>query len=224
MSARGKRHFLMRACVSFLLAVVVNAAADKTPDTAEDTPIAQPCVDLNAACSTLMINYYGDSVEFSLFQRASSKGSAYSIDNKLPGGVKVKPDSNEQLLGIDFLRGFNTTSDTGAFQGKFSTRADGPVEARGLHDWTFAAATSMGYSFQQSNPDGIAAPSDLVRHALTFWDFEHVYQWQVEENVHEGGRYDLSQLVLSDIYLSSKANSNSDPKVVVCEVNDKNNC
>ena len=232
-NARGKMHFVMLASVSFLLVAVVNAAADKAPDLAEDTPrgaglsldnAPHPCVDLNAACSTLMINYYGDSVEFSLLQRGSSKGRAYSADDKLPGGVKGKPDSNEQLLGIDFLRGFNATSDTGALQGEFSTKAAGAVEARGLHDWTFAAATSMGYSFQQSNPGGIAAPSDMARGSLTFWNFEHVYQWQVKENVSDGGTYDLSQVALSEIYLSSKANSNSDPEVVVCEVNGKNYC
>ena len=233
MCARGKWYFVMHASVSFLLAVVLTAAADNAPDTAGGNPASvissldsasNLCVDLNADCSSLMVNYYGDSVEFSLLQSGSLKGRAYSTHDKLPDGGKVKPDSNEQMLGIDFLRGFNTTSDTRAFKGEFSVNTGRPVETSSMHDWTFTAATSINYRFQQANPDGIAAPTILARDSLTFWDFEHVYQWEVKEDVRHGGRYDLSQVALSNIYFSSKVNSNSNPEVVVCEVNGENFC
>ena len=93
-----------------------------------------------------------------------------------------------------------------------------------MHGWAFAAAASLDYTFRQSNPDGIAALGHSGENSPTFWDFAHVYQWKVEENVLDSGRSDISQVALSDIYLSPKINSTSDPQIIVCELNDQQNC
>ena len=93
-----------------------------------------------------------------------------------------------------------------------------------MHGWAFAAAASLDYTFRQSNPDGIAALGHSGENSPTFWDFAHVYQWKVEENVLDSGRSDISQVALGDIYLSPKINSTSDPQIIVCELNDQQNC
>lgn len=247
MSAREKLKFLMLASLVFLPAVAASAAVDGDAETADGNIISATsnldsgptsCVDLNADCSTLMVNYYGDSVEFALFRRGSLNDTTYrahSSDNTPPdsephpvtdlsSSEQVTSGNNDHLLGIDFLRGLKDKSADPAFNGEFSAKETGPAGAGGMHDWAFAAATSMDYNFQQANPDGIAVPSDTGEGSLIFWDFEHVYQWEVEENVLDSGGYDLSQIALSDIYLSPKTNSTSDPETVVCELNDRDNC
>ena len=75
-SAREILKFPLLAYMSFLLVVAANADVDadasngSTPrSVSSEAKGPTTCVDLNADCSTLMINYYGDSVQFALFRR-----------------------------------------------------------------------------------------------------------------------------------------------------------
>lgn len=241
-SAREILKFPLLASLSLLLVVAANADIDAdasnggTPGSvSSEANGPTTCVDLNADCSTLMVNYYGDSVEFALFRRESGNDSMYATGSAddvspdtqaaaLPGNEKIKSDNTSQLLGIDFLRGFKDKDIDPAFKDEFSAVEDGAAAAGTMHGWAFAAAASLDYTFRQSNPDGIAALGHSGENSPTFWDFAHVYQWKVEENVLDSGRSDISQVALSDIYLSPKINSTSDPQIIVCELNDQQNC
>lgn len=244
-SAREPLKFPLLAAMSFLL--VVAASADihadanngSTPaSVSSETKGPTTCIDLNADCSTLMINYYGDSVEFALFRRESMNDETYATrsadsdssdkqaapTNELPGNDKIKSANARQSLGMDFLRGFKDNGIDPAFKDDLSAVDSGAAGAGSMHGWAFAAATSLEHTSRQSNPDGSATPGHSGENSPTFWDFAHVYQWEVEENVLDSGRSDISQVALSDIYLSPKINSTSDPQILVCELNDQQNC
>jgi hypothetical protein len=245
--ARKALKFPLRASMSFLLVASANADVDGNTGVAEVNTISSvsnlakdptSCVDLNADCSTLMINYYGDSVELALFRHGSARDEKYEADSKdydptdqqatpteaLSGSENVNSGNINQSLGIDFLRGFGDNSPDPAFTDGRSAEENGAAGAGSMHGWAFAAAASMDYKFQQSNPDGIIATTSVGEDSPAFWDFAHVYQWEVEENVLDSGKRDISQVALSDIYLSPKIISTSDPQIVVCELNDQQNC
>jgi hypothetical protein len=231
--------------MSFLLAAAVSADVDADASNGStlnslstETKDSTTCIDLNADCSTLMINYSGDSVEFALFRRESVDDDTYatrsadsdSTENQaaptdaLPGNEAIKSHNARQSLAMDFLQGFKDKSIDPAFKDELSAMESGAAGAGSMHGWAFAAATSLEHTSRQSNPDGIATPGHSGENSPTFWDFAHVYQWEVEENVLDSSRRDISQVALSDIYLSPKTNSTSDPKIVVCELNDQQNC
>jgi hypothetical protein len=146
-----------------------------------------------------------------------------TLPEELTGSEMVIPGNSSQLLAVDFLRGFNDKGIDPAFAGDLSATEDGAARADGMHVWAYAAATSMDHKLQRANPDGNDAASGVGADSATFWDFEHVYQWEVEENVLDSG-CDISQVALSDIYLSPKTNSTTDPQIIVCELNDQDNC
>jgi hypothetical protein len=246
-SARKTLIFPLLASMSFLLVASANADVDGDTGAAEVNAISSAstlakdpttCVDLNADCSTLMINYYGDSVELALFLHGSARDEKYEADSKdydppdqkaasteaLSGSAAVNSRNTNQSLGIDFLRGFKDKAIDPAFKEELYTEQDSAAGAGSLHGWAFAAAASADYTSRESNPDGIPMPDGIGENSPTFWDFAHVYQWEVEENVLDSGKRDISQVALSDIYLSPKIVSTSDPEIVVCELNDQQNC
>jgi len=244
-SARETLKFPLLAAMSFLLAVAASADVDadagngSTPDSlSSETKGPTTCIDLNADCSTLMINYSGDSVEFALFRRESVSDETYATHSAdsdspgqqaaptdaLPGNEAIKSDNTSRSLGMDFLRGFKDKGIDPAFKDELSAVESGAAGAGSIHGWAFAAAASLEHTSRQPNPDGIATPGHSGENSPNFWDFAHVYHWEVEENVLDSGRRDISQVALSDIYLSPKTNSTSDPKIVVCELNDQQNC
>ena len=249
MSVREKLKFLILTSMATLLAFAANAADDGEgdADASDGTTINDTsnlgndltnCIDLNADCSTLMVNYYGESVQFALFRRGALKDISYGADSTayypsndqahatkdLSSGESSKPDNSKQLLGMDFLRGLEAKADDPAFTGEFSGKEDSSAESGGIHDWSVAAATFMDNNSQISTPHDITLPINFGEGSLTFWDFEHVYEWEVEENVLERGKYDSSQLALSHIYMSPKKVAASYPEIVVCDQNDPNNC
>lgn len=249
MSVRKKLKFLILPSVTLLLTLATNAAvggdgdadaSDSTTVTATSTLGNDPtnCIDLNADCSTLMVNYHGESVEFALFRRGSLKDTSYEVDStdydpsndqayatkNLPSGDSSKSDSSEQSLGVDFLRGLEAKGDDPALKGEFSGKEDSSAGADGIHDWAFAAATFIENNSRHSNPDDVTVPINFGEGSLTFWDFERVYEWEVDENVLDRGRYDSSQVTLSTTYLSPKKIATSDPEIVICDQNDPTNC
>jgi hypothetical protein len=228
------RHTFVRAMLPgmfLMMAVAVHAAGtgdNNAPIATGDSSlgnITRPvgnlssCVDLKGDCNTLMVNYYSDSVEFALFQRGKYSGSAVDDRAGKRGASQEAQSGNNELaasagqrkmLGIDFLRGL---------------QEKGKQAAQGMHDWAFAAETSLSHQHTQ-NVDSHSnfVPSHLGRDLTTFWDFEHVYQWQVDVNILDDGASDLSQVVLSNIYLSAKTHSRSDPRNVVCALTNPDDC
>lgn len=245
MRARKALAALVLATMSLSLAVTSHAEAPAdasnggtsgSVSSAANGPA--PCIDLDADCSTLMINYSGDAVEFALFRResveeetngADSTGYAASGEQAAPtgelsGNGKVKTGNSSQLPGVDFLRGFRDRDIDPAFKDAIAAWKDGATRDGNMHDWAHAAAASIDYNDQQPSPDGIAAQGDSSGNSPAFWDFAYVYHWAVEENVLDSGRCDISQVALSDIYLQPKINSSSDPQIVVCELNAGEDC
>jgi hypothetical protein len=142
-SAREILKFPLLAGLSLLLVVAANADVEAdasnggTPGSvSSEANGPTTCVDLNADCSTLMVNYYGESVEFALFRRESGNDGMYATGSAddispdkqaaaLPGNEKIKSDNTSQLLGIDFLRGFKDKDIDPAFKAEFSVVEDG---------------------------------------------------------------------------------------------------
>lgn len=243
-AAAGTLKFLAWASISFLLAIAANAGVGVNKG-GRDTPGAvsrsatalAPCVDMNADCSTLMVNYYGDAVTFSLFRHGdagATTGGDRTAGNdpnnkarpleKLSSSEPPAADGNDLLLNIDFLRGFHGRAGDPAATGTQPGRAGGGTGSGGKHDWTLAAATSMDYTLQRSKPRGIAIRGHNGGGLQTFWEFEHVYRWEVEEDVLEDSKYDISQVLLSNVYISPKVDSGTDPKTVICDLNNTGDC
>ena len=244
MRARHKFDLTIVAGMFLMLAVAVKAAGnDSAPSAARDGglgDITRPvgnlssCVDLKGDCNTLMVNYYSDSVEFALFQRGKYSGAA--TDDPLGNqGVSQGTPSNsnqwavseghEKMLRIDFLRGLQDKGDAPIYSAHPSDTQKRALSVEGMHDWAFAAARSLSHQHTQDvDSHSNFVPSYLGRDLTTFWDFEHVYQWQVDVNILDDGASDLSQVVLSNIYLSAKANSRSDPRNVVCALTNPDDC
>lgn len=235
--------FLTRASISFLLAIAANAGAgvDKggsdTPGAASGSATAPAaCVDMSAGCSTLMVNYYGHAVTFALFRHGDARATTDrdrtagdNPDNKArppettSGSELPAAESNDLLLNIDFLRGFEDRDGAPAGTGTQFGRA-GAAGSSGKHDWTLAAATFMDYALQRSKPGGPSMRGHSGGDLQTFWEFEHFYRWEVEANVLEDSKYDISQVLLSNVYISPKVDSGTDPGTVICALNNTDDC
>ncbi|MCB1704568.1 MAG: hypothetical protein KDI17_06885 [Halioglobus sp.] len=231
---------------SWWLAGFAHAAVDS--DAADDSRVGERaksvgqhrggCIDLNEGCSALMVNYTGNSVQFSLFRRDSSPVNAQVPDlvvSAQPGdapfpavssaeGEGVAADSDEESLVIDFLQGFEARDDTAGDETEFAGYDEVTAEISAFHTWSSAAAASLSADQSQPGSDGPVMAGQTGGRWTTFWDFRSVYQWEVEEDVMDDGAYDVSQVALSNIYLSPKVSSSSDPEIVVCELNDPDNC
>tara|TARA_R110002072_G_scaffold23437_5_gene81125 strand:- start:2677 stop:3432 length:756 start_codon:yes stop_codon:yes gene_type:complete len=246
-----KLKFVIVSAVVLLRAVAANADVDIEGSVADagrkasagdhSNPVGDPatCVDPIADCSTLMVNYYNDSVEFALFQRGNREISV-PLEKRTEGGAasaqarplenlskrKEQPlDSNQWLLGIDFLRGFEYAVDNPEMQDEFAGAERGAVEVDAMHDWAVAAATSIAYRHRHSRQSDPAVSSHLrTTSATTFWDFEYVYQWEVGVNVFDSEACDPSQVALSNIYIPTQVNSTNDHQMVVCALNDADDC
>lgn len=251
MSVGLKLKFSIVTAMVLLQAVAANADFDNKASitdagrnaNAGDRSIAlgdpATCIDPTFDCSTLMVNYYNDSVEFALFQRGDGKlavrrkhrkedsaasAQARPLEN-LSQRKELPVASNERLLGIDFLRGFEYAGDIPEMQDDFAGMERSAADVDAMHDWAVAAATSITYRHRQSSPGDLVVSKHLrTASATTFWDFEYVYQWEVGVNVFDSEACDPSQVALSNIYLSTKASSTSDHQMVVCELNGSDNC
>ncbi len=246
MLVRHKFEPIIVAGAVLMMALAANAAGTggiSTPGTAGDGSIGDVtrpvgnlsnCVDLKGDCNTLMVNYYSDSVEFALFQRGKFGGSSaekpvdkqrVSRGQHSNGNQLATADGQERALSIDFLHGLQEKGDAPAVATHISGAGQDAPALEGLHNWASAAAKSLDQQHKQDvdNNSRVVA-SGLGRDLTTFWDFEHVYQWQVDVNILDDGASDLSQLVLSNIYLSARTNSRSDPRTVVCAFTDPDNC
>ncbi|CAA0095591.1 Uncharacterised protein [Halioglobus japonicus] len=246
MIARQKFELTVVAGMCLMMAVAAKATGtgdENASTTAGDGSLGKitrpvgnlsSCVDLKGDCSTLMVNYYSDSVEFALFQRGKYGGSTaadpadaqdasqgkHSNSNELAAS-----DGQEKMLGIDFLRGLQDKGDVPVLSNHPSDTEKDSLAVEGMHDWAFAAAKSLSHKHKQNiDHHSNFVPSHLVKDLTTFWDFEHVYQWQVDVKILDDGASDLSQVVLSNIYLSAKTNSRSDPRNVVCALSNPDDC
>lgn len=239
---------LALVATSFLLTTTVHATvADQDRDkdagpanTSEsvDEGSEARCVDLTTRCNTVMVNYSGESVEFVYFRHNHSQNSSAEIDTSthelsdvpplpradLPDSESGVPDSSEYHLGMDFLLGFEEKSNTETPAEAFSGYSEGTAEFSTYHNWSAAALASMRSQPPQLSSGAPNATEQTAGRIADFWDIRSIYQWQVEENVMNSDVYDVTQVVLSNIYVSPKITSASDPEIVVCELNNPDNC
>ena len=189
-------------------------------------------------CGQLLVSTNNNKVQMALVLPQSLKDNTYganSTDYAKPGD-NFKEQSFKSLTGsdklkisfddgagavsqlkMDFLHGFGDKEDgpvyKGGFTGEDDSFDDNPANRP---SWAIAAATSMGWNYESSNPDGINAPDHFGEGAdspgagdaaLAFWEFAHIYEWEVDDSVF-GGTFDISQVSFSSsedgIHLSPK--------------------
>jgi PEP-CTERM motif len=190
-------------------------------------------------CGTLMVNNSGGMVQFALILPLSLKDNTYADKDsyqkfeQLISSDKLGVTMNGKTLYMDFLNGVTDRNSGPVFTSGFTGREDSPTVAS-KPTWALAAATSMGYNYSASSPNGVTAPAHFGpgasspgagSPALAFWEFQHIYEWKVSESVFQNGTFSINQVSLAEIHLSPKrADFNGDPDIIPCSPNDPTGC
>ncbi|MFT4518412.1 MAG: hypothetical protein ACI9JM_000793 [Halioglobus sp.] len=204
------------------------------------------CATNPSDCGTLMVKSSGGTVQMALILPTSLKDNTYGDNSTdypgkdgqqtfkaLTGSDKLKIDLNGNLLAMDFLHGIGDKDDGPVFISGFTGNEDSPAPGS-EPSWALAAATSMEFNYLASSPDGLNAPAHFGDGAdspgagdaaLAFWEFQHVYEWEVDESIFENGTFSIEQVSITDIHLSPKKEDiNTDPPIEDCPPDDPNGC
>ena len=193
-------------------------------------------------CGTLMVNDSGGMTQFALILPLSLKDNTYGANadgynqkfSSLTGSDKLIMDLNGNELAMDFLNGVTDKDDGPVFESGFTGREDSPSPGS-EPSWALAAATSMEYNYLASNPDGINAPTHFGGKdsdspvagdaAFDFWEFQHIYEWKVDNTIWENGQFSIDQVGITEIHLSPEKDDFTDnPPIIGCTPNDPNDC
>ena len=199
-------------------------------------------------CGTLMVNDSGGMVQFALILPQSLKDNTYGTNSTdydpsaafkaqafkdLTGSDKLIVGLNGNTLTMDFLQGFASKDDGPVYKSGFTGAESSPTDAT-KPAWALAAATSMEYNYKASNPNGVVAPAHFGTGtnspgagdaAMAFWEFQHIYEWKVQESIFKNGSFDISQVGIDQIHLSPKRIDFDDtPTLEPCSPTNPKNC
>ena len=195
------------------------------------------CVADPSDCGTLMVNDSGGMTQFALILPTSLKDNTYGANadgynqkmQQLVGSDKLIMELNGNVLAMDFLEGTPDRNDGPTYISGFTGREDSP-DPGDEPSWALAAASSMEYNH---NLGAAAVPhfgedtdSPIAGDAVyADWEFQHVYEWKVDNSVFNNGTFSIDQVEINEIHLSPKKEDlTKDPPIIVCAPNDPNNC